>query len=241
MEKIKINESQLRNLISKSIMEAMKFSRTTDKENPKRNVGPKDENVNFFVTIGSGSSRQIVGDKGFKTREAAERKAKSLRDRGKEGVSIIRKVVEESSRMTLREDDKYGDIDFSRTNGVRLPSGGDDSGFHFTPRETKGALRNLQNALIKVMDMLNGAAMGEEITKELWDQCYSFYNFISQYYIEMDDECRDIKGTWTQNHADVPFIRKYTDDFTIPPFYNKNGEQIDERERFGSNFQPHKR
>jgi len=94
--KVKVNESQLKNIISGAIMEALRFERTVDKENSKGNVGPKDSNLNFFVTIGSGSNRKIVGDKGFKTREAAERKAKSLRDQGKTGVSIIsKKVVEE--------------------------------------------------------------------------------------------------------------------------------------------------
>ena len=93
--KVKVNESQLKNIISGAIMEALSFERTVDKNNPKGNVGPKDSNLNFFVTIGSGSNRKIVGDKGFKTREAAERKAKSLRDQGKTGVSIISKKTNE--------------------------------------------------------------------------------------------------------------------------------------------------
>ena len=91
MSKIVITEAQLQKLISDAIMEALRFERSVDKNNPKGNVGPKDSNLNFFVTVGKGAGRTIVGDKGFKTREAAERKAEQLRRQGKEGVSIISK------------------------------------------------------------------------------------------------------------------------------------------------------
>ena len=102
MEKnvVKINESRLQGIIRNSIMEALKFQRSINPANPKGNVGPKDENLNFFVTVGTGSNRQIVGDKGFKTREAAERKAQSLRDQGRDNVRIIsRKATNESVKL----------------------------------------------------------------------------------------------------------------------------------------------
>lgn len=94
--KIKISESNLHDIIGNAITEALRFQRSLGQNSPKGNVGPKDSNLNFFVTIGSGANRRIIGDKGFKTREAAERKAESLRKQGKEGVSIIKKMVAES-------------------------------------------------------------------------------------------------------------------------------------------------
>ena len=101
--KIKISESNLHDIIGNAIMEALKFQRSLGQKSPKGNVGPKDSNLNFFVTIGSGANRRIIGDKGFKTREAAERKAESLRKQGKEGVSIIKKMVAESDASLSNE------------------------------------------------------------------------------------------------------------------------------------------
>ena len=124
--KVKVNESQLKNIVSNAIMEALSFERTVDKNNPKGNVGPKDSNLNFFVTIGSGSNRKIVGDKGFKTREAAERKAKSLRDQGKTGVSIISKKVVEEAYSTPPSDDlaKYLNLHFGSSDGETMYANG---------------------------------------------------------------------------------------------------------------------
>jgi len=96
---VKINENTIRKIVA----EALKFQRVTDPKNPKGNVGPKDENLNFFVTIGEGPNRSIVGDKGFKTREAAERKADALRRQGKNNVRIISKKSTNENTVKLSE------------------------------------------------------------------------------------------------------------------------------------------
>ena len=116
-----IAESKLQNIIRKAITEALRFQRTTDKDNPKKNVGPADENLNFFVTVGKGTSRTIVGDKGFKTREAAERKAAALRKQGKTNVSIIsKKVVAEAKKGYKSEfDNEYWGVNDMK-NGAKF-------------------------------------------------------------------------------------------------------------------------
>ena len=96
---VKIDEDTIRKIVA----EAPKFQRVTDPKNPKGNVGPKDENLNFFVTIGTGTDRKIVGDKGFKTREAAERKADALRRQGKSNVRIISKKSTNENTVKVSE------------------------------------------------------------------------------------------------------------------------------------------
>ena len=149
--------------------------------------------------------------------------------------SELRKVIGRSVRKALNEGE-WDDIDFSRTRGVRLPDGGDD--WCLSPREIKTKIQALQDALKDVMDMTNGNRAGDELSNELFDGCYKFYNFISQYMVELVSHCRDINGSWDEDKSDMPFIRKYDDNSTVQSYYDKQGNALG-RERFGSNYKPH--
>ena len=97
--------------------------------------------------------------------------------------------------------------------------------------------KSQQDALKDVMELTNGDRAGKELSRELSRECYNFYNFISEYYIELDMECRDCEGSWEEDHSDIPFIRKY-DDYSLQDYYDKNGKPID-RSRFRKNYKPH--
>ena len=146
----------------------------------------------------------------------------------------LKSVVAEAVRRCVNEAD-YSDFDFSRTRGVNLPV--DDSGRYAQPREIKEKLKRLQDALKDVMELTNGDRAGKELSRELSRECYNFYNFISEYYIELDMECRDCEGSWEEDHSDIPFIRKY-DDYSLQDYYDKSGKPID-RSRFRKNYKPH--
>lgn len=149
--------------------------------------------------------------------------------------SQLRRIVKESVSKLLREGD-WDDIDFSKTRGVRLPDGGDD--WYLSPMEIKTKIQTLQDALQDVMDMTNGNRAGDELSNELFDGCYKFYNFISQYKVELVSHGKDANGSWVEDKSDLPFIRKYDDDSTVQSYYDRQGNAIG-RERFRSNFKPH--
>lgn len=149
--------------------------------------------------------------------------------------SQLRHIVKESVSKLIREGD-WDDIDFSKTRGVRLPDGGDD--WFLSPREIKTKIRALQDALKDVMNMTNGNMAGDELSNELFHECYDFYKFISQYMVELNDHCSDVNGSWDEDKSDMPFIRKYGDDYNVDAYYDKQGKALG-RERFGSNFKPH--
>lgn len=142
--------------------------------------------------------------------------------------SQLRKIIKES----LNEID-YSNFDFSKTNGIDLS----DTCYGFTPKEVKERLLALQNAINAVMDMMNGSGAGSAFTREMWDRCYDFYNFITQYLVELKQTHTNYEGTWEEDHSDIPFIRKYDDDYAIPNYYDRDGKQIDSK-TFRSNFKP---
>lgn len=128
----------------------------------------------------------------------------------------------------------YDDIDFSKTPGIDL------SDAYYSPKEIKEKVLALQTAIKDVMDIMNGAYAGKAFSKEMWDRCYDFYNFISEYYIELKQDCRSWEGSWEEDHSDVPYIRKYGDDCTIPSYYGKDGKRLPD-DYFKRNFKPHNR
>lgn len=91
-----LGESKLNKIVAESVKKVLKeeeglqFQRRVNPDDPKKNVGPKDENVNFFIVAVNGSSKKILGDKDFKTRQAAENAAKRYSDKGLK-VHIISK------------------------------------------------------------------------------------------------------------------------------------------------------
>lgn len=142
--------------------------------------------------------------------------------------SQLRKIIKES----LDEID-YSNFDFSKTRGIDLS----DTNFGVTPREVKEKVLALQKAITDVMDMMNGCGAGKAFDEEMWDKCYDFYNFINQYYIELKNNYTNYEGSWEEDHSDIPFIRKYDDDYGIQNYYDRNGKQIDDK-FFRSNFKP---
>lgn len=143
--------------------------------------------------------------------------------------SQLRKIIKES----LDEID-YSNFDFSKTDGIDLS----DTCYGVTPRIVKEKILALQKAIIDVMDMMNGGGAGKAFDKEMSRRCYDFYNFITQYIIELKQTHTNYEGTWEEDHSDIPFIRKYDDDSAIPNYYDKNGKVVDDR-TFRSNFKPH--
>jgi hypothetical protein len=141
--------------------------------------------------------------------------------------SQLRKIIKES----LNEID-YSNFDFSKTRGIDLSdrSYGDD------PKEIKEHILRLQKEIKSFMDILSNCS--PTLFEEMWDECYGFYNFITQYYIELKNNYTNYEGTWEEDHSDIPFIRKYDDDYGIPNYYDKNGKQIDDK-FFRTNFKPH--
>ena len=148
--------------------------------------------------------------------------------------SELRHIISESVSKMINEID-YSNFDFSKTPGIDLS----DTHFGVTPKEVKEKLLALQNAIKDVMDIMNGNGAGKSFSKEMWDKCYDFYKFISRYYVQLKQQCRDIEGSWEEDHSDIPFIRKYDDDFGIPNYYGKDGKVIDNK-TFRSNYKPHK-
>lgn len=148
--------------------------------------------------------------------------------------SELRHMISEAVKKTLNEID-YSNFDFSKTPGIDLS----DTCFGVTPKIVKEKLQALQNAVKDVMDITNGQASGKAFSREMFDKCYDFYKFISRYYVELNKQCRDIKGSWEEDHSDIPFIRKYDDDFGIPNYYGKDGKVIDDK-TFRTNYKPHK-
>jgi hypothetical protein len=143
-------------------------------------------------------------------------------------------MISESMTKIINEID-YSNFDFSKTNGIDLS----DTCFGVTPKIVKEKLSALQNAIKDVMDIMNGDSAGKSFSNEMWDKCYDFYNFISKYYVELKQNCSNFEGSWEEDHSDIPFIRKYNDDYGIPNYYGKDGKQIDSKS-FRSNFKPHK-
>ena len=182
-----------------------------------------------------GTAKEILKFKKEYNNELYENK--NMKKNIKLNESQLRNMIAKSIKSILKEGD-YDDIDFSKTDGVRLPSGDD---WYYSPKDTKKAILGLQQALRRVMDMCNGNRLGDELSDELWQECYNFYSFISKYCIELDDECSDINGKWTKNMSNVPFIRKYGENSSIPRYFDKSGKAINDKERFGSNFTPHNR
>lgn len=146
----------------------------------------------------------------------------------------LRRIISESVSKMINEID-YSNFDFSKTPGIDLS----DTCFGVTPKIVKEKLLALQNAIKDVMDIMNGNGAGKAFSKEMWDKCYDFYEFISRYYVQLKQQCRDIKGSWEEDHSDIPFIRKYDDDFGIPNYYGKDGKVIDDK-TFRTNYKPHK-
>jgi hypothetical protein len=148
----------------------------------------------------------------------------------------LHRIIKESVKKMINEID-YSNFDFSKTDGIDLSD--IDPGYAISPREIKEKVKRLQDALKDVMDLTNGNVAGKNFSREMWDECYNFYRFISKYYIELDKECRSIEGSWKEDHSDIPFIRKYTDDFGIPNYYGKDGNPID-RKSFRTDFKPNR-
>ena len=151
--------------------------------------------------------------------------------------SQLKGIIGKSVRRILSEGD-WDDIDFSRTRGVKLPDGSD--GMYSNPREVKEKIKALQDALNDVMDMTDTNMAGDELSNELFDGCYQFYKFISQYLIELNDHCSDVNGSWDEDKSGMPFIRKYNDDCVVDSYYDKQGNALG-RERFGKNYKEHQR
>ena len=136
---------------------------------------------------------------------------------------IINNILKEAS---------FDDIDFSRTHGIDL------SDSYVSPKEVKEKVLALQTAIKDVMDLMNGGSAGKAFNKELWNACYQFYIFITQYYIELKKECSSYEGHWEEDHSDIPYIRKYDDDYAIQHYYGKNGKKLPD-DYFKRNFKPH--
>lgn len=151
--------------------------------------------------------------------------------------NIIRKRLSEATETKSGWD--FSNVDFSKTPGINLPAD-DEGGWYHSPKEIKEKLQALQNAVKDVMDLMNGDQAGSEFSKEMWDECYRFYTFISQYYVELVKDCSDFQGSWEEDHTNVPFIRKYTDDYGIPNYFDKTGKQVGD-ETFRQNFKPRER
>ena len=167
---VKISKEHIKELISEAINEAMKFQRTTDPNNLKGNVGPKDEN------------RKIIGDKGFKTGEDAERKTKALREQGNDGVSIIRKMVAESVKRALNE-----------TMQGQTP--------------TPGAVRNFGEGFIRFMKMSYAPQNFNELYNYAKRSCqYSYPKFDADAMFEMWVD--SYGGSKEAFNAIVPLCRK---------------------------------
>lgn len=149
----------------------------------------------------------------------------------------IKKCVNNTSapktkkRKAIKEG-AYDDIDFSKTPGIDL------SDAYYSPKEIKEKVLALQTAIKDVMNIMNGAYAGEAFSKEMWDRCYDFYKFIKEYYIELKKDCRNYKGSWTEDHSDIPFIRKYGEECSIPNYYGKDGNRLSD-DYFKRNFKPH--
>ena len=135
---------------------------------------------------------------------------------------------ESEKRKTIKE--SYDDIDFSKTPGIDL------SDADVSPREIKEKVLALQTAIKDVMNICFYG--GKAFNKEMWDRCYDFYKFISEYYIELNKDCRNYKGSWTEDHSDIPFIRKYGEECSIPNYYGKDGNRLSD-DYFKRNFKPH--
>lgn len=146
--------------------------------------------------------------------------------------SDLHNVIQEAVKKIVNEVD-HSNFDFSRTPGIDLTD--IDPGYNISPAEIKQKLLNLQNALKEVMDLTNGDMAGRNFSSEMFDKCYDFYNFIGQYMVELKSNCANYEGSWEEDHSDIPFIRKYGDDFEIPPYYTKDGNRVPD-ESFRQNF-----
>ena len=151
--------------------------------------------------------------------------------------SNLRNMIREAIKSSINEVN-FSNFDFSKTPGIDLRDIKKDWGV--TPADVKQKLGALQTALKDVMELTNGAIAGENFSKAMWDKCYDFYQFISQYMVELKKDCRGYDGTWQEDHSDIPFIRQYGEDSEIPPYYTKDGNIVGD-EHFRTNFQPHKR
>ena len=149
----------------------------------------------------------------------------------------LRRMIREAVRSSINEVD-YSNFDFSKTPGIDLRDANADWGV--APADIKQKLQALQTALKDVMELTNGAVAGKNFSDAMWDRCYDFYRFISQYMVELKKECSSIDGTWEEDHSDIPFIRKYGEGSEIPPYYTKDGKMVDDN-HFRTNFRPHKR
>lgn len=150
---------------------------------------------------------------------------------------IISETLKENYDKWVKDNnilkEAYNDIDFSRTPGIDL------SDAYYSPKEIKEKVLALQTALTDVMDIMNGEYAGKAFGKEMWNRCYDFYNFISEYYIELKRNCSSYEGSWEEDHSDVPYIRKYGEGSTIPNYYGKDGKRLPD-DYFKRNFKPHK-
>lgn len=144
--------------------------------------------------------------------------------------SDLHRLVEQA----LNEID-YSNFDFSKTRGLDIS----DSDV-YSPQEIKEKVLAAQTAVKDLLDIMNGDNAGRNFGKEMWDGCYDFYRFITKYAIELKQDCRSIEGSWEEDHSDIPFIRKYDDEFMIDNYYDKQGNPVD-RNSFRQNFKPHNR
>ena len=150
--------------------------------------------------------------------------------------SDLHKIIKESVKKVINEID-YSNFDFSKTDGIDLSD--IDPGYQISPKEVKEKVKRLQYSLKDVMELTNGSVAGRNFSREMWDECYNFYRFISRYYIELEKDCRDFEGSWKEDHSDIPFIRKYGEDSSIPNYYGKDGKVIDDKS-FRTDYKPHK-
>lgn len=148
-----------------------------------------------------------------------------------------KKINESQLRNIIREaisEIDYSNFDFSKTRGIDLS----DRSYGCDPKEIKEHILRLQKDIKSFMDILSYCS--PTLFDEMWKECYNFYNFISKYYIELKNNYANHEGSWEEDHSDIPFIRKYDDDYGIPNYYDKEGNVVDDK-TFRTNFKPHAR